>query len=360
MTSPLLAAALIPGAKNVVPAEIVHLAVRGTLRIEEGASDEAPRLRRQPQGSAPSPLDQAALDALFLHADADGVVDLPAESEAFATRMTALTTKGQEEASRRGLTTRVRSRAAVILQSVAIAVAVVGLVVAIVAVASGRLSAGPALLAISVGTLLVAASSFFTFSRHTVLTPEGAQAYEHLQGCASSSASRRRIGCGCCSPTPARNGARRRADVIHVYERLLPYAMLFGMEDEWGRVLETAYSREAYGPTWIGDPTSFALRTSLVAFMSSSTAAATYSAPSTGTSSSTGGSFGGGFSGAAVAAASPADAEPGSRRGRVIRREVAGPRRRATPARRSTAPRPTGSRPDSRPRSPGAARWTVR
>lgn len=295
---PLLAAALIPGAKNVVPAEIVHLAVRGTLRIEEGASDEAPRLRRQPQGSAPSPLDQAALDALFFHADADGVVDLPAEDEAFATRMTALTTKGQEEASRRGLTTRARSRAAVILQSVAIAVAVVGLVVAIVAVASGRLSAGPALLAISVGTLLVAASSFFTFSRHTVLTPEGAQAYEHLQGVREfirvAEEDRLRM-------LQSYTGAERRtvedADVIHVYERLLPYAMLFGMEDEWGRVLETAYSREAHGPTWIGDPTSFALRTSLVAFMSSSTAASTYSAPSTGTSSSTGGSFGGGFSG---------------------------------------------------------------
>ena len=295
---PLLAAALIPGAKNVVPAEIVHLAVRGALRIEEGASDEAPRLRRQPHGSAPSPLDQAALDALFLHADADGVVDLPAESEAFATRMTALTTKGQEEASRQGLTTTARSRAAVILQSVSIAVALVGLVVAVVAVASGRLSAGPALLAISVGALLVLASSFVTFSRHTVLTPEGAQAYEHLQGVREfirvAEEDRLRM-------LQSYTGAERRtedgADVIHVYERLLPYAMLFGMEDEWGRVLETAYSREAHGPTWIGDPASFALRTSLVAFMSSSTAAATYSAPSTGMSSSTGGSFGGGFSG---------------------------------------------------------------
>ncbi|RUQ06660.1 DUF2207 domain-containing protein [Microbacterium sp. HSID17254] len=295
---PLLAAALLPGAENVVPAEIVHLAVRGALRIEEGASAEAPRLRRQPHGRAPSPLDQAALDALFLHADADGVVDLPTESEAFATRMTALTAKGQEEASRRGLTTTARSRAAVILQSVAIAVAVAGLVVAIVAVASGRLSAGPALLAISVGTLLVAASSFFTFSRHTVLTPEGAQAYEHLQGVREfirvAEEDRLRM---LQSYTGAERRTEEGADVIHVYERLLPYAMLFGMEDEWGRVLESAYSREAHGPTWIGDPTSFALRTSLVAFMSSSTAAATYSAPSTGTSSATGGSFGGGFSG---------------------------------------------------------------
>ncbi|MEE6388846.1 DUF2207 domain-containing protein [Microbacterium paraoxydans] len=295
---PLLAAALLPGAKNVVPAEIVHLAVRDALRIEEGASAESPRLRRRPHGIAPSLLDQAALDALFVHADADGVVDLPTESEAFAARMTGLTTKGEEEAARRGLTTRARSRAAVVLQGVAIAVAVAGLVIAIVAVASGRLSAGPALLAISVGALLVAASSFYTFSRHTVLTPEGAQAYEHLQGVREfirvAEEDRLRM---LQSYTGAERRTEEGADVIHVYERLLPYAMLFGMEDEWGRVLESAYSRAAHGPTWIGDPTSFALRTSLVAFMSSSTASATYSAPSTGTSSATGGSFGGGFSG---------------------------------------------------------------
>lgn len=295
---PLLAAALIPAAKNAVPAEIVHLAVRGALRIEEGASSGTPRLRRRPEGVAPSPLDDAALAALFAHADADGVVDLPTESEKFAARMTALMTNGQQEAARRGLTTKARSRAAVMLQAVAIAVAAVGLVIAITAVASGRLSAGPALLAISVGALLVAASSFFTFSRHTVLTPTGAQAYEHLQGVREfirvAEEDRLRM-------LQSYTGAERRTvggvDVIHLYERLLPYAMLFGMEDEWGRVLESAYTREAHGPSWIGDPGSFALRTSLVAFMTSSTAAATYSAPSTGTSSATGGSFGGGFSG---------------------------------------------------------------
>lgn len=295
---PLLAAALIPGAKNVVPAEIVHLAVRGALRIEEGASAEAPRLRRNPQGTPPSPLDEAALSALFAGATADGVVDLPTASEKFAARMTALTAKGEEEARRRGLTTKARNRAAMILQGVAIAVAGVGLIVAVGAVASGRLAAGPGLLAISIGTLLVLVSSFFTFSRHTVLTPEGAKAFEYLEGVREfiRVAEEDRL-----QMLQSYTGAERRAvdgaDVIHVYERLLPYAMLFGMEDEWGRVLENAYTRAAHGPDWIGDPGSFALRATLVAFMSSSTAAATYSAPSTGTSSSTGGSFGGGFSG---------------------------------------------------------------
>ncbi|WP_149084404.1 MULTISPECIES: DUF2207 family protein [Microbacterium] len=295
---PLLAAALIPGAKSVVPAEIVHLAVRGALRIEEGASTEEPRLRRTARGTAPDPLDQAALTALFATADTDGVVELPSANEEFASRMTALTTKGEEEAAGRRLTVKARSRAAMILQSIAIAVTAIGLVVGVSAVASGRLSAGPGLVAISIGTLLVLAASLFTFSRHTVLTPEGARAYEHLQGVREfirvAEEDRLRV-------LQSYTGAERRTDdgvdVIHVYERLLPYAMLFSMEDEWGRVLERAYTREDHGPNWIGDPGSLVLRTSLMAFMSSSTAAATYSAPSTGTSSGTGGSFGGGFSG---------------------------------------------------------------
>lgn len=69
------------------------------------------------------------------------------------------------------------------------------------------------------------------------------------------------------------------------------------MEDEWGEVLEKAYTRAQHGATWIGDPTSFVLRAQLASFVASSHSAATYSAPSTGSSSSAGGSFGGGFSG---------------------------------------------------------------
>ncbi|PRA82220.1 DUF2207 domain-containing protein [Microbacterium sp. MYb66] len=293
---PLLAAAIVPGPKDVIPSEIVHLAVRGALRIEEGAEAEEPRLRRSPGARVPDQLDADALDALFL--DADDVVDLPAADEAFAARMTALQQSGTTEAQNRGLTEKVRSRGAMILQWCAIGIAAVGLVLGIWGAATGRLSAIPALVAISFGAFLVLLSSLYAFSKHTVLTAEGAQAYEYLEGVKEfirvAEADRLRM-------LQSYRGAERRqdgsADVIHVYERLLPYAMLFGMEREWGDVLEQAYTREQHGPTWIGDPTSFALRAQLAAFMASSHSAATYSAPSASSSSSAGGSFGGGFSG---------------------------------------------------------------
>lgn len=295
---PLIAATVITGAKDVIPAEIVHLAVRGTLRIEEGAEAEEPRLRRIPDAEAPDELDVQALEALFLDADAAGVVDLPSADEAFAARMTALQQSGTTAAASRGFTERVRSRGAMILQWCAIGVALIGLGLGIWAATSGRLSAIPALVVMSFVAFLVFLSSVYAFSKHTVLTAEGARVSEYLQGVKEfirvADADRLRM-------LQSYSGAERRqdgtADVIHVYERLLPYAILFGMEDEWGDVLERAYANAQRGASWIGDPTSFALRMQLASFMASSQSAATYTAPSAGTSSSAGGSFGGGFSG---------------------------------------------------------------
>jgi uncharacterized membrane protein YgcG len=294
---PLIAAAVVPGAEDVVPAEIVHLAVRGALRIEEGTEAEEPRLRRIAGTTAPDELDAEAMEALFEGADADGVVDLPAADEVFAARMTALQQAGVTAAAARGLTEKVRSRGAVILQWSAIGVAVITLVFAIWSATSGRLSATPALVVASIVAFLVLLSSIYGFSKHTVLTAEGARTYEYLQGVKEfirvADADRLRM-------LQSYSGAERRqdgsADVIHVYERLLPYAILFGMESEWGDVLEQAYTAEQRGASWIGDPTSFALRVQLASFMASSQSAATYSAPSS-SSSSAGGSYGGGFSG---------------------------------------------------------------
>lgn len=295
---PLLAAALVPKPKNTLAAQIVHLAVGGALRIEEGASPEQPRLRRLDTAAAVDPLDDETLDALFLSADDEGAADIPVESESFATRMQALEKSGAEAAAARGLTTRARSRGAAILQTLAIVVAAAGLALSLWGTISGRLSAVPALVAIAVGGALVLASSLYSFARHTVLTPDGARAGEYLRGVEEfirvAEADRLRM---LQSYTGAERRQDRGVDVIHVYERLLPYAMLFGMEKEWGEVLETHYRAQNRAPGWIGDSGSPFLTSYLTAFAVSSSAAASYSAPSTASSSGSGGSFGGGFSG---------------------------------------------------------------
>ncbi|WP_309103857.1 DUF2207 domain-containing protein [Microbacterium sp.] len=292
---PLLAGAIMPRSKDVISAEIVHLAVRGALRIEEGDGAQRPRLRRLPGVRVSDPLDVKAFGALFAKANAGGVVDIPARSEAFAKRMSNLVESGKKAAEERGLTTTTRSRSAIFVQCCAIAVAVVGIGLSLSGVLSGRQSGIPALVAISVVALLIVMSSVYSFSTHTVLTPAGALAHEHLLGVREfirvAEADRLRM-------LQSYTGAERRndggADVIHVYELLLPFAMLFGQEKEWGEVLEQIYAREHRGPDWIGDPNSPAVRTPLATFSTSSQSATTYSDSS---SSSAGGSFGGGFSG---------------------------------------------------------------
>lgn len=295
---PILAAALMPGAEDAIPAEIVHLAVRGTLRIEEGSHHQQPRLRRLPGTRIPDQLDVEALDALFAGANDEGVVTLPRSSETFASRMNALVQRGKDAAATRGLTTTARSRGAAIVQWIAIAVIAVGLILALWGVISGRVTAVPALVAISIAAVLVLLSSFVVFIPHTVATAEGARAHEHLLGVREfirvAEADRLRM-------LQSYSGAERRqdgaVDVIVLYERLLPYAMLFGMEKQWGDVLESAYEQGHRSASWIGSPGAPFARAQFTAFAASSHAAATYSAPTTGSSSSSGGSFGGGFSG---------------------------------------------------------------
>lgn len=295
---PLLAAGIVPGAKDPIPAEIIHLAVRGLLRIEEGTDVEQPRLRRLPGGRIPDELDARALDALFVGADAAGVAEVPSSSEDFAARMKTLSQSGIEAAVSRGLTTKARSRGAMILQWCAIGVVLAGFALGLWGIIGGRVTAIPAFVAIAFGVFLVLLSSFYGFSKHTVLTAEGARQYEYLMGVREfirvAEADRLRM-------LQSYTGAERRQDgsanVIVVYERLLPYAMLFGMENEWGAILEQVYAYEQRGASWIGDPSAPFVRGQLVAFAATSHASATYAAPSASSSSSAGGSFGGGFSG---------------------------------------------------------------
>ena len=106
-------------------------------------------------------------------------------------------------------------------------------------------------LAATIATILVTPSSWRRF------LPPARRSASTSPGCASTSPSPRPTGCGCCSrrelapggpagwratsgwPGEAAAGAphpsrrRRRSPAFHLHERLLPYAVLFGLEREW-------------------------------------------------------------------------------------------------------------------------------
>ncbi len=86
-------------------------------------------------------------------------------------------------------------------------------------------------------------------------------------------------------------GTDDQAKLIKLYERVLPYAVLFGQEKQWSEQIGRYYEQIGKQPDWYNGATAFSAYgfASGLSDLSSSTASAI--------SSSTGGSSGGGFSG---------------------------------------------------------------
>jgi len=86
--------------------------------------------------------------------------------------------------------------------------------------------------------------------------------------------------------------------LVNLYERVLPYAILFGNEKEWAIVLGKYYEAQGANPEWYGGNNimNMAFTNAMVSSFSRA-ARGSISAYGLGGSSSTGGSGGGGFSG---------------------------------------------------------------
>ena len=87
-----------------------------------------------------------------------------------------------------------------------------------------------------------------------------------------------------------------KTKLVHLYERVLPYAVLFGQEKGWTKALGEYYEQQNTQPDWYVGHAGFnaVIFSSMMSDFSSGAARSSYSAPS---SSSSGGSSGGGFSG---------------------------------------------------------------
>jgi uncharacterized membrane protein len=81
---------------------------------------------------------------------------------------------------------------------------------------------------------------------------------------------------------------------LRLYERLLPYAILFGEEKKWSAELGKYYEKVGMQPDWYSGQSMFNAAVFSAAMSGISRSMNTYAG---GTSSSTGGSGGGGFSG---------------------------------------------------------------
>ncbi|SJM54918.1 putative membrane protein [Gulosibacter sp. 10] len=139
------------------------------------------------------------------------------------------------------------------------------------------------------------------------LTEQGQQAFEELQGLKQyiTLAEAERLAALQDAHTAERTEAEGRT-VIQVYERLLPYAALFGYTRSWSTILGQWYEHERTSPTWMPDTTPVSsLHTNISHLETSARASVVYESSSSGGYSgggsfSGGGSAGGGFGGGSV------------------------------------------------------------
>ncbi|MGO3146533.1 MAG: DUF2207 domain-containing protein [Leucobacter sp.] len=288
---PLIAGPLAGSATVSAEAQIVHLAVSGATRIEDGS--DSPIVRIVDPERAADPLDQLTLTTLLPGGVAGDAVQIPKESEDFAKSMRELQASGVKAAVDRGYFERIRVPAARILGFVSLGV--VAILAVLVAVGFGLRNPLIPTICVFVG-IVVLILAVVSLSKHRVHTRSGAEMREYLEGVRMfiqvAEADRVRM-------LQSYTGAERRADggvqVIHLYEKLLPYAILFGLEKEWSQVLEATYrAQPGYVPYWYpgviaGGVSS--LPSTLSQFTTNMSSSVSY------TSSSSGGSSGGGFAG---------------------------------------------------------------
>ncbi len=298
---PLLAGPIAGETKSTIAAEVVHLAVRGAIRIEDGAEPTGflgrgkpqPVLRLLDQTRAGDGLDRRTISDLFGSAGPGATFTLPKKDEQFGKKMLALSSDGAKQATKRGYLERVRSRTATMLGAGAIALGAGAIGFTMIGIA--RENWFTILVALPIGIAAIVLGVIGVM-RHTMHTQRGAEAREYLAGVREfirvAEADRLRL-------LQGHTTAERRPDgsvnVVVLYERLLPYAMLFGLEKEWGKVLEVAYQETGViSPVWYPALGAYGLShldRSISSFSDSFTSSVSYS------SSSSGGTSGGGFSG---------------------------------------------------------------
>jgi len=289
----LQSAVLLGLSSRAIPAEVLEQAVVGSIRIVEGERKPFGGYRLQAELVDPSRADgdgQMLLEGLFGPAAPPGAVFEfgRADTRVSAAARKILTWAG-EELRRQGIYRPVPRRLRVWPMLLAVGFTVAAFAFGIGVAESGR-SEGPVILVNVLGVVVVVAVAVLVARRPK--SARGAEIRDHLQGVkefiAWAEADRIRM-----LQSPA--GAERiRIDpndprqLLRLYESLLPYAVVFGLEKEWGKRLAVLYADET--PGWYSSSRGFDAAIFAAGI-------ATLSASASSSSSTSGGSGGGGSAG---------------------------------------------------------------
>jgi len=284
-------------------AGIMHLAVSGALRVREVGEGRKPHYDLQFVSA-----DGVTGDDLeFMHAlfgptfEPDELHSLKTADQKAVKAVTALMKRVTEDATTAGYRRKPPAGLVGLVCFLAIATGVGGVVFS---AASLDLAYGGWVPGLLLAVSIVAGIASFALVLRTPLDPAGVELRDYLRGLEQyirlAEADRIRY-------LQSPQGAERmpvdtddRAQIVRLNERLLPYAVLFGLEKEWAAELGRYYEELGEQPGWFVGHGAFnaALFSSSVGAMSTSAASAyTASTGGSGGGASSGGGGGGGGGG---------------------------------------------------------------
>jgi uncharacterized membrane protein YgcG/uncharacterized membrane protein YphA (DoxX/SURF4 family) len=279
-----------------VPAQIVSFAVRGMLRILDypvTASGASYTLELTTDAGLDP--EEESLMGLFFPVLTPGSTFEIVPGAVSSTEISAIRANVHSGLVQKGWRTKASSRAGALTGLALLGLFIIDIV--IITITGGASVLADIAIPITFVAMIVA---FATAYRGYVLTPAGADQRDYLLGMklylTVAEEDRLRI---LQSPTGAERvdyGDKR--EVVKLYEKLLPFAVLFGVENEWSKVLALHYTDVAQNPDWFVSNNAFNAVIFASTFSNLSSAVSSSVIPvSSGGGSSFGGSFGGGFSG---------------------------------------------------------------
>lgn len=302
----LQSAQLISRASAGIPAAVVRLAVRKNLRILAYAVDasEAPYTLQFLSNERADDLDRALLDAIFGSNRVAGELRPYGEYDAdLAKRLDALSTAARGSLESEGFRRKPPGRAFGGLMVAAQIISIVAGVAVIVASVAAFSNVSPVLPFVIMFAFISTFIAAGLAIRPLQLTAKGREAHDYLEGMKHyltiAEEDRLRV---LQSPQGAeRVDVGNNLELVKLYEKLLPWAVIWGIEDQWMHELELRVASLDTAPDWFVGRNGFevALFTTAVRGMTTTTTAPVSSSSWSGSGggSFSGGSFGGGFSG---------------------------------------------------------------
>lgn len=245
---PLLAGPILGVTRGTASSQLVHLAVTGVIRIEEGQRGQESTLKLVDPDRCSNAIDRQAVEALFPSGIPGECRWASLGDRGFAKTMGELLDGGQMTAVSLGHQEPLRNP---IARGLGIATFV--LLAPLLLLLATRLQTQPFLSWLSSTAVTLGIPAIFGIiaaRRRYRRLPLGDETHRYLLGLKHFL---RLPEYDRVAILNSRSGADQGAAAIPMfrhYERLLPYAMLFGLEREWCRVLEARYREDGRPPVW--------------------------------------------------------------------------------------------------------------